>query len=148
MTEQLCGLPVSLLARDKGFDEICRATFERRAPDEWVPNETTQTKLADLTEDARIMLVKRPGIWDGGEIRNSKLSQWLLARPTQDLLCRWLRETHSMILDVSWYSSTDCYHVSFGIHDNFITNMPREFPFTDYEVAREAGLEALLKLIQ
>lgn len=148
MTEELVTYPTAKLAREKGFDEVCRATFEAYEHNgEMVVSESPDipTLLADLSEDLRAMLVKRPGLWDGVPIHNSTLKPWLTARPSQDLLERWLREKHDTDITIKmWRRKGRKYQAVIKKHGKYETAGRL---FNTFEPAREGALMHGLKMI-
>lgn len=111
MTEQLVEYRTAKLAKEVGFDEPCNHAFEYyeldgkvHGPTELPAEPPTMAKLFNallaMEPDKREQLLKRPGLFDYGPMMNRSFPEWLVARPTQDLLERWIRETHGWYLMV------------------------------------------------
>jgi len=111
MTEELITYPTAILARKKGFDEPCRQGWEyyefngkiygpkeisaegnNYAP----PNEMYYEYARNLDEPTRNALGLAEKVFKLPSFKNLLLPPWLYARPTQDLLERWLREVHGI----------------------------------------------------
>lgn len=99
MTEELVTFETAKLAREKGFDEICRnmwmendgATAEVSAPDDALMVQSFRNLLEQYKDNISALLKKLPSK-TSHPLHNSTLPPLLYTRPTQDLLERWLRE--------------------------------------------------------
>jgi hypothetical protein len=123
MEEQLISFETAKLAREKGFNEVCkygRNNFEIKHP--------TRGLLRDL------VTVEFPR----GQ-RNSEISQGAaVAAPTQSLLQKWLREKHNINVFIDY---------GYGYEYKIFSYFKRDGTFVTYEQALENGLLEALKLI-
>lgn len=160
MTEELVTFETAFLAKEKGFDEECIYGWETnvdRPPIE--TNPLTGVEAFDLIVDVykknaedESRLAHIRGIIKMKCSRNSERPQWSIARPTQDLLERWLREVHN--IDIL----TKCYAKSMGknernsVYRSTVTSLVVSYVDhtankETYELAREAALLHALKLL-
>lgn len=170
MTEQLCDFPTCQLARQKGFDEVCRHA--------WVWDEETKEKLELERPHPGSAALKTISIastmWDSvpsrtiqliikwnkdGEFNNKVLPKMFFARPTQDLLERWLREVHSLWLKphcfepwqdtLKRFNNPETY--AFELYNikgqRLSMDMPVAQRYATWELAKEPILVNALKLL-
>lgn len=77
----------------------------------------------------------------------------LIARPTQDLLERWLREVHHLWLEIDTFIIGDNWKTGFIFHrvqrinSNLEDGPEIRDSYETYELAREAALQHALKLL-
>ena len=152
MTEQLIDFPTAKLAKEKGFDEECMHYWE------WYVN-GVEGKVHGPLAHARPLIdfrewavpleltQKRPMLYNQAfwPTKNSDHQPWFYARPTQDLLERWLRETHGlhpMVIPVGNKKYCPCVMQE-------ATDMMQGLPHVNgpYEQAREAAIVHALTLL-
>lgn len=163
MTEELVTFETAKLAKEKGFDEECRNMWmytdetpvEVNAPkDEVLIESFTAMFLNHMKDPVRLLeiITKAPKI---RPLRNSTLPPPMYCRPTQDLLERWLRDKHSIML----FAPEPVY--LYGILAGWTAaaihrlKLPIDYTYPDqdtkqtetYELAREAALLHALKLL-
>lgn len=165
MTEELVSFPVAKLARKKGFDEQCRHGFEwyifnkkeyGPTPLEMpevpaVSNCPPEERHSPFNEGLMKTLGTRKMNWPF--FRNSHLPSYLYARPTQDLLERWLREIHKLAVSVYIYEDLSWQWIiqkigtrkEHSVLPEHITGKPNSM--ITFELAKEAALLHALKLL-
>lgn len=160
MTEELVSAPVAMLAREKGFDEPCRnlwmyadgkATEVNAPKDEEIVASFTGLFIKHMKDPATLLDIigKLPKV---RPLRNSTLPPTMYCRPTQDLLERWLREKHGLLLCI-------CPSFNLGkingyvvmnpatLNDFFTLTQSDSHYYSGFEEAREAALLHALKLL-
>lgn len=159
MTEELVTFPTAKLAKEEGFDEECMHYFEwYEAPDGLMIPIAYAKPIFDFREVDKGVLeqaLTRPALYNQvyHPMRNSTAKPWIYARPTQDLLERWLREVHWWFIgQVPVYDKGKC--IGYLAADPWnITGDPKVASYsnatiyTTFELAREAALLHALKLI-
>lgn len=165
MTEELVSFETAKLAKAKGFDEECMNFWE------WY--ERWDAKLEKLIVEGPFALAKpimdfrkvdfglveqakkRPGLYNRiyQPERNRALQPWLYARPTQDLLERWLREVHNLYIEIGTFIIGDYWKTGYiffrieRLNSNEEDDGDIQEQFETFERAREAALQHALKLI-
>lgn len=137
MIDQLIEFQTAKLAKEKGFNEVCIDIF-------------SDTGIAQYRYNLDIDNIKSMRkLKEEFEITNSELEQIAkdckitpyIARPSQSLLQRWLREVHKI----------DVFSIKLKAVNKYIweanTNEQREGWYNTYEEALEEGLKAGLNLI-
>ena len=163
MTEELVTFPTAKLAREKGFLEGCRHGFEWYIFDgkDYGPNALDLPEVPAVTtyapeerhyagnKDLMRTLSLRKHMYDVF-YNNEHLPPWLFARPTQDLLERWLREVHGIYCVVepalSKHDRQDKWKF-FLLTKFFVVPTLPIGQFDTYELAREAALLHALTLL-
>jgi hypothetical protein len=156
MTEELITFETAKLAKKKGFDEACRFAWEWYKNDgkEYGPTAVPNADIPDLSIMPRwqqTIMAERRGLVHHYGIINSHLPQWLFARPTQDLLERWLREKQGLM-------PGQIPIVDNGRVKSFLAVVPKlnhivlndkinQTEYTTFELAREAAIYHALTLI-
>lgn len=136
MKDELVGIIVAKLAKEKGFNETCIDTFD----DEDKPTNKYNLSIHEDMSDEEIQ--------KEFEVKNSDLVEGYTARPTQSLLQRWLRERHEIHVEI----------ISKKYKTKVATCIPRTFKYiingtysltvyNTYEDALDEGLLQGLKLI-
>lgn len=158
MTEQLCDFPTCQLARQKGFDEKCRYLW---MANNGKPKAIDPPKDEEMMENIRGLIVKHlhdlPGLLakmgasSPKPLHNSRLPEGIYARPTQDLLERWLREVHGIHIENVYAIGTkyiDQYTEYWYriVDSNGLTLCATKYYIT-FELAREAAIVHALKLL-
>lgn len=170
MTEELVSFPTAKLAKQKGFSWKCREAIEwyEFKGKEYGPTLITQemseihsyppNERALLQEEMDKLLRFRKMFMDHG-FNNASLPPYLYARPTQDLLEKWLREKHKMWLKhhcfEPWQDTLKRYNnpqqYAFELYritgQRLSMDMPLATRYNTFEEAREAILLYALKLI-
>src|ERR1051326_7587644 len=130
MTEELVTFETAVLSKDKGFDEECRHFFLKPPDVEAIDDEEMGkwrhgNQLLDIFEEVK----------QRGQCRNSNMNSEFFARPTQDLLHRWLREHLNAIVWVRKipYMSEYCGAVTLGEQSPLIA----AYGCASYEVGME-----------
>lgn len=155
MTEQLVTFETARLARAKGFDEVCRNI--------WLDGPQGPTAV-DAPADTELiggfmsLAIKYKDQWpifiarlsDMGVpklLQNSKLHKDTYARPTQDLLARWLREKQA--INVNVYS--ECGYWEINIYSllelECLWHSGENHHIKNHEEAMELGLLTALYMI-
>lgn len=119
MTEELVTLETAKLLKEKGFNEYCK------------------------------YIINDKGLTMEVIIRTSNLPKAYYSRPMQSIVQKWLRETKSLHIEISYmYGNYWIYdiltipnHDLVGLSDRPIAH------YNTYEEALEAGLQEALKLI-
>lgn len=124
MEEQLVSFEVAKLAKEKGFHQYEGVYFFSK------------------DGDKRIDYYKK----------NYNKASILIAKPTQSLLQKWLREVHKIYVTAMPHEDNLFFKYNTRITDkSFHTGGTRlvqfDFEFGDYELALEKGLQEALKLI-
>lgn len=149
MKEELVTLETAQLARQKGFDEVCRELFIKLSEEEdWREGSDIFSMPIPEGFPEEVRRIYK-SILDSIPTRNSAMPSNLVTRPTQDLLERWLREVHNI------YLSIDPVLGSSGVL--IVPIVTRWLPihmwkdvaslFPSHELARETGLQHALKLL-
>lgn len=147
MTEELVTRETAQLAKVKGFDEVCSNVWhywgekwhEGRDIFAHAPDKPLPLQIRSMYDD----------LMQYAPTKNSTLPPHIIARPTQDLLERWLREVHRIVVTIKYYVGPGYYYADLGIlsralQDNGVPGAP----FDTYELALEAALQYALNLIQ
>lgn len=144
MTEQLCDFHTCQLARQKGFNEICKEV--------WILMKEGPVAGKDLfaydINKPQVMRELADEFMVSSPCKNSHLSGRIFARPTQDLLERWLREMHHIVITIKYYVGPGYYYADLGIISRALSEdgVPGA-PFHTFELAREAAIVHALKLL-
>jgi len=157
MTEELITYPTAILARKKGFDIKCSAGWEyyefkdkvygpTPVPQRWPDIHAYPPEERALMDQERQQLLSMRIEGLRIPFKNSALPPYLFARPTQDLLERWLREVHHVRFFFSYFVGPGTYYVNFGMLDKYIEKV-QGAPFDTHELAREAALQHALNLL-
>jgi len=158
MHEELVSFETAVLARRKGFDEVCRNVFYAdtqppRAIGEPTINQLV-TRAFEIVEagnrDRETIEAMKIEI-ESHKTQNSKLPLYIYGRPTQDLIERWLREKHRIISGqapilkenlISGYLA-----VAFAL-DNVDPKTPLyQTRYETFEMAREVAIQKALNLL-
>lgn len=155
MTEQLITYPTAQLAKEKGFIELTDTYWEyyefngkvfgpTAVPLEGMDN-LEQRIPAEIRED----VAKQRG-WHLTRYTNQSLPPWMVSRPSQDLLERWLREKHGILAGVmalySILGLPDKYEVQIRDRTSPVVTTVKEC-YETFELAREAALYHALTLL-
>jgi len=125
MTEQLVTFETAILAKQKGFDELCRNAFV----------DTEAGRLHPLLDLRPIS----NSICDNAAV---------VTLPTQDLLERWLREVHGLRMVIEFYNNMQFGAlVSENDHHSYSYANINIKGFDTHELAREAALQHALNLL-
>lgn len=155
MTQQLTDFETAVLARKKGFNEICRNMWMNGEEGPFPVNAPTDeeliggfmnmyTKFRDYPDKLLKLLEKRMP----KPLRNATLPDMLFSRPTQDLLERWLREEHKIFISVVERSEECIFIVPMTLSwSNSNVWKDTVSHYGTFELAREAALVHALKLI-
>lgn len=145
MTEELVSLATSLLAKEKGFDEVCSNVWhywgeswhEGRDIFAHSPDKPLPLEIKAMYDD---LLKYSP-------TKNSTLPPHIIARPTQDLLERWLREEKGIHGYVKIKRGSNNYAILPAYSGGYYTTLYEdgekwESPnvFAQHHVARESWL--------
>ena len=140
MKEEIISLKTAKLAKEKGFNEICKNGYYET--------------LAHTLDCGRGGEMDFPYIEPRIlERRNYDHSVLIAQAPTQSLLQRWLREVHNIIVDVVYdENSEDQFEYFLSIYKDRLDIINTEHELYDmfwdnYEEAFEEGLQEALKLI-
>lgn len=160
MTEELVAFPTAKLAREKGFQEHCRHGYEWYvyAGKEYGPAELDMPEIPSISSyppqeryhpnnsDLMKTMAGRTMKWPF--FKNSDLPPYLYARPTQDLLERWLREKHRSFIelgiDFGGWVLRSFTMLEEGTMYGYREVRTRTY---QYELAREAALLHALNLL-
>ena len=157
MTEELVTFETAKLAKEKGFDEECGHVWEYFVSDGEVygPNAWPNPTITDWrkeTPETREIFQHRPYMFNPNtRVKNSTLEHWLFARPTQDLLERWLREKYGLLVcALPWYKPIPKRETwtSFVMGKDQHMYAGDSIELDTYELAREAALQQALNLIK
>lgn len=158
MTEQLCDFLVCKLAKEKGFDIPCSHAWEwyvhegKEHGPIAIPVEVPMLSslfeaLLKLSPEEREGVLKRPGLFEGGAIKNVNYPPYLYARPSQSLLVRWLREKHR--INVNVYPDLDNWEINiYSLTERECIWHSDEENMKDPEAALELGLLTALSFIK
>jgi len=135
--EALISFNTAKLAKEKGFDIPCIATY----------------KDAELYhhKSKRYIDLSMSKKWIEEPIKNSAMLDAKVPRysaPTQSLLQKWLRDVHNIHIEIQ---SPDTPNETWGSHIRYINKFGNRGDCGDsetYEQALEAGLLEALKLIE
>ena len=119
MQEQLITFETAKLAKEKGFNEICKTAYGRNADSLYYGNCTH---------------------------KNSE--NIFLSAPTQNLLQKWLREVHNIYVEISFNQKYENPRFGYIVRTKSTCFHTRDFPYKTYEEALEIGLQESLKLIE
>lgn len=157
MTEQLCDFPTCQLARQKGFDEWTMRGWELTATGPQPVQENNGVEAFDMLHAAYLNVKDDPRGIDrlrkflaDTSVCNSRLPPNLFARPTQDLLERWLREVHGIDIVTTCYAKASegrnaVYRGTVTrLEDVYVDHTSNK---TMYVLAREAAIVHALKLL-
>lgn len=142
MTEELVTFETAKLAREKGFDEVCRDVWHNWNG-EWL---TSKDLFAPNPHNFLPFEVKKiyEELTHYKPTKNSTLPPNIIVRPTQDLLERWLREMHGIYPSVSPGLEMDSFNaVVCKVKEMAVISVRHE----TYELAREAALLHALNLL-
>ena len=148
MEDQLINFNTAKLAKDKGFDCICRDCFNEHG-------HTYSNGWCEILDD-----FFEDGDFYNSFIESKQFSEKYFTRPTQSLLQKWLREVHSIHIKISLTDNSREYYWSFS----FILSKNRDYndedcwdqagiryfedKFNSFEKALEKGLFEALSLIK
>lgn len=145
MEEALVSFEVAKLAKEKGFDEVVLDTFSPSGletdrydislPGEGYHNE--ELKKAFETTNSKLEQIQK----DAGRRGNPP---WI-ARPTQSLLQKWLREVHKIDIE---FATTFSRKYGFQLYKD-LNPQPRFISgdYDTYEEALEQAIKEALKII-
>ena len=125
MKEQIVGFEVAKLAKDKGFDWLCKYAYD-------INKKLFHDSHCNTNWNDKVFLISE------------------CSAPTQALLQKWLREKHKINCKVA-SNSLICHFPMNEILEEYGTELcgPKRFILFDtYEKALEAGLLAALQLIK
>lgn len=143
MKEQLINFETAKLAKEKGFDGICRHCYHSFL-ETGEENEIKTPLLREFTQR---------------KFQNSIITKYNIAAPTQSLLQKWLREVHDIHIEIRNYQEYDkdnyAHTLNFTKNANYKNEegnkigqiISRKY-FDTYEEALEQGLFEGLKLIK
>lgn len=150
MTEELVTFETAKLAREKGFDEVCRDVWHNWNG-EWL---TSKDLFAPNPHNFLPFEVKKiyEELTHYKPTKNSTLPPNIIVRPTQDLLERWLREMHNYYMQVETGIGGYNYLAIEGktgavLYDSSMRFSGDVLYFDTYELAREAALLHALNLL-
>lgn len=159
MTEQLCDFPTCKLAREKGFDAGCRHAWEwyEYGGQVYGPTAIAWDRLRihvfspqerAYMDDQKYLQLTAMRNQIPSLFSNRFLPPWLFARPTQDLLERWLREVHRIVITIRYFVGPGYYYADLGILTKALgqDGVPGA-PFVTFELAREAAINYALTLL-
>jgi len=158
MHEELVTFETSIIARRKGFDEVCRHVFYADTPTPRAIGEPTINQLVtrafEIVEagnrDRETIEAMKTEI-ERHRIQNSKLPPYIYARPTQDLIERWLREKHRIMPGQTPINegSRIVGYISVVMElDNVVPSQKLDLTRYDtFEMAREVAIMKALNLL-
>ena|ERR1051326_3806291 len=155
MTEQRITFETAKLAKEKGFDEIVRHTYAEMGGHVKEIDPPKDSELIEYftgfyiksklePEQLRTKLIEKAGT-SITELHNSMLPNFCYARPTQDLLNRWLREKHGMTVTVAMPITFQTPGIIVSIKGDIMQHL--NLHPTTYEEAMEWGLHWCLNRI-
>lgn len=134
MKDELVGIEVAKLAKEKGFNEKCKFRFFEGKGE-------LEEQVTSDRKSFRVMEVSLT------HFREMEIHYTL--RPTQSLLSRWLREVHGIIVCVeNGFDLMLGYNRGFNLTVNGKNHWKSMDVFENYEEALEVGLFEGLKLIK
>lgn len=140
MKDELITFKTAKLAKEKGFDELCLCCYAYSPQYSYSRNEKCLESAINMTGNL---------YFDSDDMVNAEkngYTTWLA--PTQSLLQRWLREAHSIHINI-WYEKSGKF--TGNLNDdcaNVIGIALFGEQWNTYEEALEAGLVEALKLIE
>lgn len=153
MTEKRIQFETAKLGKTKGFDEVVRDTWvdgphgpiEASGPKDDVLIETFVGFYLKQKFNPDGLIEKLKGM-KATPLSNSMLPKDAYARPSQDLLNRWLRQTHGMTITVAMQITFKNCQAIICIKDRERRVVPGTF--ATWEDAMEAGLQHALRLLE
>jgi hypothetical protein len=153
MKEELVAFDTAVLAKEKGFDELCDHYFVHKFGNSFERLHGQLFAREVKNEDDCVIGFRKH--------KNSKGQPHIIIAPTQSLLQRWLREKHKIIVsiiptggphDTPFYPWNDIEQneifFAFITHDIIGKAGMSDGYFNTYEEALEQGLLEALKLIK
>lgn len=131
MKEQLISFETAKLAKEKGFNIVCRYYYDSDNP---------LSSSIEIKEHGLLRLGKL-----GEEYANYKYYP-INEAPTQSLLQKWLREKHKIHITI-FSSSQESWMFRITKPNQMLTEGIYGEDFITYEEALEVGLQEALKLI-
>lgn len=127
MEEQLIEFSTGQIAKTKGFNVPCDARWWIEPASNWKESKQGAVKCKNSSEDS-------------------------IARPTQSLLQKWLREVHKIAVLVDFDKNQDGEGIMYVVNWQLIEELHKggysEKQYSTYEEALEVGLQEGLKHIQ
>ena len=144
MTDQIILFETAKLAREKGFTELCYASYHPKTK----KLENTLSYSENILDRNDVEYIDEISITDSISYNSTDSTRY--DAPTQSLLQRWLREKHNIFVAVTFNNHTLKYYyfIFTNIKEQFsnrICSLPLQFRF--YEEALERALIEGLKLI-
>lgn len=147
MEEQLINFETAKLAKEKGFNWKCYASWDSKGVT--LENTTVETNIHDENEDKWFDLFSYNTM---KEVRvdcptQSLLQKWLREENNTEVVVRPLEERDNGIFIKRGYQTTYIVYNTSNEQGNHCTYPLLESPFNTYEEALEKGLQEALKLI-
>ena len=143
--EELVSYKVAKLAKDKGFNWKVIDSFDDKK------NPVSRYNIDVDGLDSYINTGDEEYIREVFELNNDQMQSDFVARPTQSLLQKWLRDKYKINIQIPMYANlgTIDYAVSVDQPNDSNTCMCgfEEGSFKTYEKALEIGLEEALKML-
>ncbi len=161
MTEELVTFETAKLAKEKGFDEECMNYWEWylfHPPMEPLAHGRPLVDFREISKDMWEKSQIRPGLYNSvyHPMKNSNVPPFFYARPTQDLLERWIREVHRILIECifaegkGWEIQVAGLSNGNETRDCFFTNIYSRTltAYPTHVQAREVALKIALNQIQ
>ena len=144
MEDELVSFETAKLAKEKGFNEICIDSFNSEGEEQNRYNITTienmsvkQVKAAFETTNSNLEAI--------ANLQNTKP---YIARPTQSLLQRWLREKHNIHIKITTDWTLEKLGYCFEYESDIKDSKCLSERYNTYEQALKIGLQESLQLIK
>lgn len=140
MKEELTTFEISKLAKEKGFDWETREHFD----------------FGDYNDSGKYIwneiCVLQAQNWNTNRYLTNEERDWIISRPTQSLLQRWLRMVHNIFIEVQLDCTTEPkFAIEIWFYKDFADYKKIEqkewYLYRTYEEALEKGLTEALNII-
>jgi len=147
MIEDLVLFETAKLAREKGFNAPCYAWFYIYP--KGTQNPRKHWKIVSILEEDEVheLVGGQYGKTISDKYSNSIDQPHILARPTQSLLQKWLREVHKIDVIPLTVRFTGYSEVGYYTYAVKSIQPVKNYKFDTWELAFEAGLQEALNLI-
>lgn len=165
MEDSLINFETAKLAKEKGFNKLCYAWFYIFLKGSVKLKK--HYKIADIIleeDEVHELIGGQHGKTINEKYSNSEDQPHILARPTQSLLQRWLREVHKINVESNYLPNIQKYRCLYKpmilipkeeLRKNGVISLHNEMKkyynnlnYNTYEEALEIGLQEALKLVK
>jgi hypothetical protein len=143
--EQKILLATAKIAKDKGFDSYCNASYTVYLCDQIDPEYPEGGGAFSMTKD-EVEVDYNLFQNNNSQTDYSCESYYMCAAPTQTLLAKWLRETHDIHVEI-YANASGWGWILTKTNGTGIKEITDDIFFDNYEIAMEIGLNQALELI-